>query len=330
MSRLKTIKTVSSTLMIAVALGFVVQYGESSTEAVRSDDGPSDRSAPRTLMMSTNAQGQAVFGVPDVVTSPLKHAENVQPVVAVDLVYAELDVPRLGAIMATPILGCPTSVTAKRRPAAIVELTVAAPCFGNSDFVIHHEDMLVSAITDRKGVAVVNVPALITNAAFSVAFDNVVQAGVEIFVPELRQYDRAVLQWQSTDNMQLHALEGGADIGDAGHVWSASIHTAEDTRAGRHGFVVYIGTTAAEIPYQAEVYTYPSGSMNRDGLVDLQVGVSVSASNCGREVDAMTIQANAGQTLVKAYIAARMPACDAVGDVVLLGEKFSELTLASR
>ncbi len=330
MSRIKSIKTIASTLTIAVAIGFVMQYGEPASSAQRSDDVVANTSAPRTLMMATNAQGESVFGVPDVVTSPLNHAANMRPVVAVDVVYAELDVPNLGTIFATPIDGCETLLTTKRQVAAIIELTVSAPCFASSEFVVRHEGMLFAATTDRQGTAVVIVPALVTNAIFAVAFDNVVQASVRTFVPELRQYDRAVLQWQSDDNVRLHALEGGAQIGDSGHVWSASIHTAEDTRSGLHGFVVYLGTTDAEIPYQAEVYTFPAVQMGRDGGVDLQVGVGVSAANCGREVDATTIQTNAGRMLARADIAAQMPGCDSVGDVVLLSDKFIGLRLASR
>jgi hypothetical protein len=330
MSRLKTIKTVASTLTIALAVGFIMQYDESGQSSTRAETGISSSSAPRTLMMATTAQGEAVFGVPNVVTSPLGHAVNMQRVVAVDVVYTELDVPELGTILATPIPGCETALTAKRQAAAIVELNVSAPCFESAEFTVHHEEMVFSAMTDRDGNAVVMVPALVTDAAIEVAFSNVVQASVEVFVPELRRYDRAVLQWQSADNMRLHALEGGAQIGDPGHVWSASIHTAEDTREGLHGFVVYVGAADADIPHQAEVYTFPAGQMNRDGGVDLQVGVGVTEANCAREVDATTIQTNAGGRLVTADIVAQMPSCDAIGDVVLLSDKFTDLQLASR
>ena len=129
--------------------------------------------------------------------------------------------------------------------------------------------------------------------------------------------------------MRLHALENGARIGDPGHVWSASLHTAEDARAGRNGFVVYLGDTEAVIPYQAEIYTLPEGRMSRDGGVDLRVGVTVTAENCGREVDAKTIQTNAGQMLVTTEVAMQMPVCDQIGEVAFLRDKFTDLTLVS-
>lgn len=329
MSRLKTTKTIASTLTIAITLGFVVQYGESGLIEDRTESRESYNKAPRSLMMSTNAQGEPVFGVPNVVFTPFDHASNLQHVLAVDYVYTELNVPPLGTLMSTPVEGCETTLSARREPAAMVALSVSSPCNKNRDFVVSHSGMQVSDQTNRSGDATVHLPALVTNAEFSVAFDNVLKDSVSIFVPELRRYDRAVLQWASRDNMRLHALENGAQLGDPGHVWSASLHNAEETRAGESGFIAYLGNTQAEIPYQAEVYTFPEGRMNRDGDVDLRVGVTVSPANCGREIEASTIQTNAGQTLVETAIVTKMPSCDQVGEVVLLRDQFTDLTVAS-
>ncbi len=329
MSRLKTVKTVTSTLMIAVTLGFLVQYGETTPAVGVGEDGETYNKVPRSLMLSTNAQGQAVFGVPNKVMVPVDHAANLQQVVSVDVVYTEMNVPEMGAIMAMPIPGCDTTLSAVREPAAMVALTVTAPCSEGQAFTVSHSGIQVAGNTDSDGVALVRVPALMTNAEFNVTFDNVLKATTEIFVPELRNFDRAVLQWMTRDNMRLHALENGAQIGDPGHVWSASLHSATDTQQGKNGFVVYLGDAEAEIPFQAEVYTFPEGQMNRDGGVDLLVGVTVTEDNCSREVDAMTIQTNAGQTLIKTDISVKMPSCDQVGQVAMLQDKFTDLTLVS-
>jgi len=329
MSRLKTTKTIASTLTIAITLGFVVQYGESGLIEDRDEVGETYNKAPRSLMMSVNAQGAPVFGVPNVVYAPVDHASNLQHVLAVDYVYTELNVPPLGTLMSMPVEGCTTTLSANREPAAMVALAVSSPCNKGRDFVVSHGGMQVSDQINRSGEAIVRLPALVTDAEFSVAFDNVLKDTVSIFVPELRRYDRAVLQWSSRDNMRLHALENGAQLGEAGHVWSASLHNAEETRAGLNGFILYLGNADAEIPYQAEVYTFPAGQMNREGGVDLRVGVTVSASNCGREIDASTIQTNAGQTLVKTPINTKMPPCDQVGEVMLLRDQFTDLTVAS-
>lgn len=325
MSRIKTVKTVTSTLMIAVALGFLVQYDQPSVATGTDAEREFLSRGPSTTMMAINAQGQPVFGVPNVVTSPLDHAANQQSAVAVDVVYTEFAVPRLGTVMATPVPGCATTLSAQRKAAAMVDLTITSPCNEGAAFQISHEGLMFAGRTDGDGVAIVEAPALAANAAFGVSFDNVLAAEVSVFVPELRRYDRAILQWHSADNMRLHAFEGGAQIGDPRHVWSASIHAAEDTRNGDTGFVVSLGATDVEMAYRAEAYTFPADLMNREGAVDLKIGVTVNDANCGREVDARTIQTNAGEGLVMESISVQMPACDQVGSVVFFDDKFTKL-----
>ncbi len=90
MSRFNTLKTMTLTLLAAASVGFIVQYGETAPELGPREIGTEYNKAPRTLMMSTNASGEAVFGVPNVVTSPMNHAANVQQVVAVDVVGLSL------------------------------------------------------------------------------------------------------------------------------------------------------------------------------------------------------------------------------------------------
>lgn len=329
MSRLSTVKTVASTVLFAGAVGFIVQYGETAPTIGDDEASASYNKPPHTLMLSKNAQGEAVFGMPPITSTPADHAANVHEVLAVDVVYKELAVPRLGPILATPVIGCDTSVSAKRRPGAMVALTVSAPCFEDAEFAVQHEGMIFSATTDDDGAAEVLVPALMPNAMFEIAFDNIVQANTGIFVPELRQYDRVVLQWVGSENIRIHALEDGAQIGDPGHVWSASVHTPEDLQNGVHGFVVYLGSDETEMAYQAEVYTYHAGKMDRGGQVDLRVGVTVTDDNCAREVDATTMQTRGGQPPISARVAIPMPDCSQVGEVVLLRDKFADLALAT-
>ncbi|MEM8538211.1 MAG: hypothetical protein AAGF56_10155 [Pseudomonadota bacterium] len=329
MSRFKTIKTIASTLTIAAAVGYVVQYGEQGTPLQPEAAAENALITPGLMVMATNAQGEAVFGVPPKSDGPVDHSVTRRSVVPVDAVYQELAVPRLGTVQATPVPGCETQISARRMVAAVVELTVQAPCEANQTYVVKHEGLRVAAVTNGDGVGVIEIPALMANADFEVFINNVQFGATQIFVPELRQYDRAVLQWMTQTNMRLHALEDGAAIGDTGHIWSASIHGPEDTREGLHGFVVYVGDNNADIPYQAEVYTHPAGQLGREGRVDLQIGVSVTADNCGREVDAETIQTNAGENLVVSTIRAQMPNCDEQGEIVFLTGQFADLTLVS-
>ncbi len=328
MSRISTIKTAATTLAVALGIGLVMQIGAGNSTA--SDSPAADASAVRTLMMATNAQGEAVFGVPDVVTTPLAHSKNTQTVLAVDVVYAEFAVPQMGTILATPIEGCAVTLFAAPEEAAMVSLSLSAPCANNADFVLRHEAFQITARTDGDGNATLLAPALLQDATYVVLFDNVEHARVNVEVPEVRFFDRAVLQWDDVFNLQLHAFESGASIGDPDHVWSASIHTPENAISGEDGFVMRFGTTHADIPYLAEVYTYPIGHDDRADPTILQVGVAVTEQNCGREVDTVLIQSNMGQSLFTQKVAAALPGCDAIGEVAMLRDKFENLTLALR
>lgn len=330
MSRVSTVKTILTTLAVALGVGFVVQYDEENADASHSPAEVAEGGAVRTLMMSTNALGEAVFGVPDVVTTPIPHFKNVQAVMAVDAVYMEFAVPQMGTILASPVAGCSTQMSAMLNIAAMVDLSISLPCAADTDFVLRHDDLIFTGRTDDDGNAALTVPALAVDATFAVLIDNVEQARVTLVVPDVLMYDRAVLQWTGTYNVQLHALESGASIGDSGHVWSASVHTAAEAITGKQGFVVRLGTTDADVPQLAEVYTYPAGRDGRDTPTVLQMGVTVTETNCGREVDAMTIQTNSGQSVVARKIAAALPGCDSVGKLAMLRDKFEDITLALR
>ncbi|MEL6681709.1 MAG: hypothetical protein AAFQ09_03580 [Pseudomonadota bacterium] len=330
MSRLGTIKTAAMTLSVAFGVGFVMQAGQTDSAGATDATPDEDLKSVRVMVLPKNANGEAVFGVPDVVTTPLDHTANTQAVLAVDAVYAEFIVPELGTILATPVAGCAVSLTAAPEEAALVSLYLSAPCHAEQDFMLRQDALEFTARTDANGVASMIVPALTVDASFSALFDNVEHAQVSVDVPDVRLYDRAILQWDGGYNLQLHALENGAAIGDPGHVWSASIHGAEHAVAGEQGFVLRLGTNDADMPRLAEVYTYPAGHDQSASSTVLQLSVALNDDNCGREVDTKTIQTAMGGSISTRKIGAQLPSCDSVGEVVVLKEQFSELAFASR
>ena len=329
MSRTSTIKTAALTVSIAFGIGFVMQVGQEGGAAQNPPVEEDDLKAVRVIVLPKDENGDAVFGVPDVVTTPLDHASNRQTVLPVDAVYAEFIVPEMGTILATPVTGCNATLTAVPEDAAMVSLYLAAPCHSGQDFVLRHEALEFTSRTDSEGVASLSVPALAIDATFTALFSNVAHARVSVEVPDVRIYDRAILQWSGQYNLQLHALEGGASIGDPGHVWSASVHSADHAIAGERGFVLRLGVGDADTPRMAEVYTYPAGLTRDEASTVLQLSVAVTESNCGREVDTTTIQTAMGGKLVTRNVSAGLPSCEAVGEGVVFKDKFEDLTIAS-
>lgn len=332
MSGMFTLKTVLATAAVVLAAGVVMQIAQTAS-AGKSDEKQvtsAYQASVTSVMVVNNAKSDSIFGMPDVVTTPLPHKMNLQTVSAVDSSYPERDVPAMGTIQATPINNCPTSLTAISDVAALVDLEVVAPCHRNAFFVIHHMQMAFSGQTDADGNASMRAPALSSEASFSISFANVEVATTALTVADVGLYDRAVLQWRGNDNLQLHALEFGAKIGDPGHIWSASTTSAELAVKGQRGFILRLGATEADIPYLAEIYTFPSGLLNRDGAISLAVGAVVTQSNCGREVDAEAIQTNSGSMVVVRDLKIPMPGCDALGKSILLPNMFQDMTLAAR
>jgi hypothetical protein len=296
---------------IVLGIGLLLQgNGQASERAVRKANQPT-ASYVNGVMMARDASGNAVFGVPNAVGAPQSMPiTNVQTVAAIETQFQEIDAPRVRFIPGSPIDGCNTAVSATRQVAAMVQLDIQSPCRVDADFVVWHQGMAFSGRTDKEGNASVRTPALDPDAAFVVTFDNIEAARVSVTVPDVLEYDRAVLQWRGNNNLQLHALELGATFGDPGHIWSASTQSPELAQQGKRGFMMRLGNSDAPLPYWAEVYTFPAGLMNRHGLVALQVGAAVTDSNCGRDIDAVGIQTNSGRLLVSQDLAVRVPPCD--------------------
>lgn len=219
---------------------------------------------------------------------------------------------------------CTTTLTSTTAAAASVTLDLLAPCAANTGVTFHHQGMLFSAITDDLGRAVVTVPALSETAVFIADVGQADGAVTVITVPDVAMYDRAVLQWQGDTGLAIHAREFGAGYGEEGHVWQAAAAATDG------GFITQLGDARLDGALMAQVYTFPTGTNSRDGMVDLTVEAEISAANCGRDITAQSIQIAPGAEPVALDLEMAMPGCDAVGELLVLNNMLEDLTLASR
>lgn len=225
---------------------------------------------------------------------------------------------------------CDMVFTATGAPLASVALDLMAPCHGDMPVVIHHQGMMFHAITDDNGRLQIEVPALAEEAFFIAAFDDGEGAVAITGVPEVALYDRAVLQWQGTSGVQLHAREFGATYGSDGHVWAKARGQIAEAMDGSGGVLTQLGDPAVLQALQAEVYTFPSGYVAADGAVDLTVEAEVTAMNCGRDISAQSIQIEPGAEAAAIDLTMTMPGCDSIGEFLILNNMFQDLTLAAR
>lgn len=339
--KMRKFAVAGTTFSVALGIGFVMQNGDAL--AARFSDAPTAPVppaaeapplvqaavviAPEAPVVATPEPTAARPAIIDAV--PTMPAEPWAPALAVALESEpEVVAPPEPAIAALP--DCPIALTATTLPAAMVRLDLSAPCLPDQMARIHHQGMMFTILTAPDGTASVTVPALVEGAVFVVDLGEGEGAVAVAEVPDLALVDRAVLQWQDTDGLGIHALEFGAGYGSDGHVWAGHPRAADAAMLGQGGFLILLGDPTLQGAMLAEVYTYPTGMTSREGQVALSVEAVVTTANCGLEIAAQSIQIAAGAETVAADLTMSMPGCDAVGEILVLSNMLTDLTLAAR
>ena len=215
--------------------------------------------------------------------------------------------------------GCEATMVAETSAGAMVRLTVSSTCHANQDLVIHHNGMMISDKMDDTGMLMLAIPALTETALFMAEFGSdgmVAVATTE--VPSLSFYDRVALQWQGDLGLELHAREfEGAYMSDD-HIWRESPRSMDRAALGEGGFLVQLGNADIDDAYRAEVYTFPSATVSRQGNVLMSVEAVVGEMNCDQDVSAQAIQVKSDGDMVVRELNIAMPSCESEGDLLLL------------
>ncbi|WP_299045044.1 hypothetical protein [uncultured Tateyamaria sp.] len=335
MRHLKEIATAVGTLAIAVGIGFVMQssetaqarYGEdarpvqipTATEA----DGALNGSASADVLLEV--QEIELTSASDPVAVPVPQTEsNVQRVAAPATAQTPQDADTLPRAE-----GCEMAAHATVGAAAMVTLTLNAPCAANERLTVHHNGMMFTETTDDAGDLTIQVPALTRNAVFIMAFSNGDGAVVQASVPDVDQYERTTLQWRGLAGFELHAREFGAEYGQTGHIWSGVDQNADGMTQGENGYIMRLGDAQSAETLIAEVYTYPSGHSAKSGVIDLSVEAEVTHNNCGLEVEAQSLEMMTGGQMKTQDLTLAVPGCDAVGSFLVLNNLVADLKVAS-
>ncbi len=224
---------------------------------------------------------------------------------------------------------CEVTLTAVAMPAALVDLTLSAPCSPSVRAAIHHQGMTFTIVTDDTGAARATVPALAEGAVFMADLGEGGGAVAAVTVPDLAGFDRAVLQWQGTVGPEIHALEFGAGYGEPGHVWHGAPRTADVALAGTGGFLMRLGDGLGLNPHMAEVYTFPSGTTEQSGEVAFTVETPVTDATCGRDLTAQTIQVSPGAEPFAFDLTMAVPDCEFTGEILVLRDMILDLTVVA-
>jgi hypothetical protein len=219
--------------------------------------------------------------------------------------------------------GCVPELLAEPGDGAIVDLALSAPCLPGASFVLHHQGMMFSGLTDEDGNADLTVPALSKSAVFVASFDLGPSALAAVQVNDIDRYGRAALMWEGNVGAQLHAREFAAPFGAPGYVWQ------EAPNAGA-GVFAALGRRTISGGYFVQVYTFPVGASPATGEIEVSVEIPVTSENCGQEASAQSLQILPGKRAVANDLVVTMPGCEAKGDILALGAMYQTMAVAAR
>ncbi|MEW9920578.1 hypothetical protein AB2B41_13260 [Marimonas sp. MJW-29] len=322
--------TAVGTLACAVGIGFVMQSSE--TARVHYGDKSDRIPAAEAPVLEGAGAKNAMLDVQEITLTSAEYEAGIAlpatdaEVTTVATPPSELSEPEIPDGVVIP--ACDIVAQALPVAAAMVNLTLDAPCMPNERVTVHHNGMIFTETTTSDGALNLRIPALSRQAVFILAFANGDGAVAQTIVEELENFDRAVLQWKGNTGFQIHAREFGADYGSEGHIWEGAPGSVADAITGTHGMITRHGDTNAAEPLLAEVYSFPKGQNSRQGSISLSVETEVTAANCGLEVEAQSLEIRPGGQVRTQNLTLAVPDCEATGSFLVLNNLLQDLKLA--
>jgi hypothetical protein len=229
------------------------------------------------------------------------------------------------AVTQTVEAACPVTMKVAAAPQAMIGISIVAPCAPDARVVIDHEGLAITGKTDAAGSLFLSIPALAVDASVMAYVAEADPVSATLRIPALATLRRFGVQWQDRDAFQVHAFEGGADYGDAGHLSAVAPHTPTTGAPPAGGYMTLLGDASVALPMLAEIYTFPSAGT---AAADVLIEAAVTDATCGRTVAGETIMTLAG-TVHLTELTLAMPDCDGVGDILVLKNLVTDLTLAA-
>ncbi|AXT27763.1 hypothetical protein D1823_15030 [Ruegeria sp. AD91A] len=218
---------------------------------------------------------------------------------------------------------CSISARAVAVPGAMARLSLKAPCHKNERVEVHHSGLTVSQKTNESGALDMTIPALSEYAIFLISFENEAGTVATTHVTDIAEYDRVALQWQGDTELQIHALEFGASYGSSGHVW-------DDASAKGAGEVLRLGQAGLGDTKNVQVYSFPAGTTDRSGTIDLTVEAEVTEANCGHTLNVQALELLSDRRLRSRDMSLTLPDCSQAGEFLVLNNLLSDLTIAAK
>ncbi|SFO94341.1 translocase [Tranquillimonas alkanivorans] len=245
------------------------------------------------------------------------------------------DVPAPAPILPGPLEprstgDCDVTFEADTIPGSMVLLSLTAPCAADVRVEVAHEGLVIAERLSQYGGLDLLVPAMTEEATYTARIEGEEPEEVVVTVTDHDEYEHVALQWAGRAGPQLHALEFGAGYGDEGHLWSGAPGDIMRAAHGKGGFLTELGDPTLDAPRQAQVYTFPTGAIERAGDVALKAEVEVTELSCGRDITAEALQPDGTGGVERTALTVSVPDCDAIGGILVLKNLLQNLKIAGR
>ena len=213
---------------------------------------------------------------------------------------------------------CAASMTAVPQDGAMVRLTVLAPCDAGSAVTFHHAGMMFGQRLDDRGQMDIAVPAMTQNAVFLAETATGQALMASAFVSDIAEFERVAVQTVDR-GVGLHAFEYGAEFGGEGHIWS-------EATAGA-GQLLQLGDASLSSAPLLQIYSHAVPNLRAGGEIALSLEAEVRLATCDRPLEVHILSARNGGLRAR-ELSLEMPACDAVGDFLVLNNPVESLKLS--
>lgn len=205
----------------------------------------------------------------------------------------------------------------------LIELSLTATCHPETRLVVSHGDLAFSGFTSENGTYTTYLPALSTQAAVDVFLGDDIYLQERVYVEDVDDHFRIVLQWTGAADFGLHAYHNGANFGEAGHLHALQPFDAALDAA----FLISLGDRRGPEPMLAEVYSIPAAQSN---LSRLELELRFESAQCGQEVTAYILKAGAGAVSDMEAASFALPDCPTVPGTTIMALPFDLTQHAQR
>ncbi len=315
----RRILTVGTTFFLAAATGHVMQngltFGSMTPDATGAVTPAAEAPAPASS--APDAPGalvpvRAESAIPEFPATPVTTlSSGVLLAARMDAIADSYQIPATDADTQYSVFGIPcgaSDLSLSVGARGLLTARLSAPCHPSERVIFSHAGLSFAMLTDAAGMAEVAIPAMMRDAKVEASFADDASLTAERIVPELDKLRRFAIS--GGGDLRLNAYEDGAAYGEAGYYSAAG---QGDPAVPGEASVVTLGDPEVDHPIIAQVYTASAAAT----AIGVEAEAEVTAMNCAQTVKAHVISMAAGQIVLHETLSQSMPACDAVGDLVI-------------